>query len=624
MKNIFSNFRYDFPAGVIVFFVALPLCLGIALASGAPLFSGIISGIVGGVIVGAISGSRFGVSGPAAGLAVIVLNYITTLGSFENFLVATILAGMIQFVMGVLRLGSIANYFPASVISGMLAGIGVIIIIKQLPHALGYDVNTMDDLEETLSVSNFLDLRETISHLTPAAIIITVISTTILIFWESYLAKRHRFFRMLQGPLAVVIVGIVLSNFLELEDHQIVTLPISHNLPEFFAQFTLPNFEQLRNPEIYGMAFVIAIVASIETLLSVEAVDKLDKGKHVTPTNRELKAQGIGNIVSGFIGGLPITQVIVRSSANISFGARSKVSTILHGVFLLVAVVSIPGILNMIPLASLACILLFLGYKLAKPATFKKAYDAGLQEFMPFVATILGMITFDLLKGVAIGFAVALIYRIKKSDSAVATLTKETRDSLTPQEAIKILKEGNERFVQNLNANRNLLKQVNETSDSQHPFALILSCIDSRTSAELIFDQGLGDIFSCRIAGNILNEDILGSMEFACKVAGAKLIMVLGHSGCSAIKGACDDVQMGNLTELLKKIKPSIKREKSVRHERHSNNNEFVEKVAALNVKEVLSQIPKESAIIADMVKKKQIAVIGGMYDVATGVVEFY
>ena len=623
MKNIFSHFRYDFPASIIVFFVALPLCLGIALASGAPLFSGIISGIIGGVVVGAISGSRFGVSGPAAGLAVIVLSYITTLGSFENFLVATILAGMIQFVMGALRLGSIANYFPPSVINGMLAGIGVIIIIKQLPHALGYDVGVMDGLEENLSSSSFLDLRETVSHLTPAAIIITLLSMTILIVWESYLAKRHRFFRMLQGPLAVVVLGIILSNFLELQDHQIVTLPIAHSMSEFFGQFTLPNFDQLRNPEIYGMAFVIAIVASIETLLSVEAVDKLDQGKHVTPTNRELKAQGIGNVLSGLIGGLPITQVIVRSSANISFGARSKISTILHGIFLFVAVVSIPGILNMIPLASLACILLFLGYKLAKPETFKKAYDAGLQEFMPFMATILGMIAFDLLKGVAIGFAVALIYRIKKSDNVIA-LTKETRDSMSPQEAIQMLKEGNDRFVQNLNANRNLLKQVNDTSESQHPFALVLSCIDSRTSAELIFDQGLGDIFSCRIAGNVLNEDILGSMEFACKVAGAKLIVVLGHSGCGAIKGACDNVQMGNLTELLKKITPSIKREKSVRHDRHSGNNEFVEKIASLNVKEVLSQIPKESAILADMMKKKQIAVIGGMYDVGTGVVEFY
>ncbi len=623
MKNILHNFRHDFPASIIVFFVALPLCLGIALASGAPLFSGIISGIVGGVIVGSISGSRFGVSGPAAGLAVIVLTYISTLGSFENFLVAVILAGIIQLIMGMMRLGAIAHYFPSSVINGMLAGIGIVIIIKQIPHALGYDSIAVGDFDESLAQNSFTNLQEAASHLTPAAIILTIISMTMLILWETHFSKKHKIFRMLQGPLAVVILGIILSNFLELKDHQIVQLPIAGNIAEFFGQFTLPNFEQLKNYEIYSMAFVIALVASIETLLSVEAVDKLDPHKHVTPTNRELKAQGIGNIICGLIGGLPVTQVIIRSSANIAFGAHSKLSTILHGVFLFIAVIAIPKILNMIPLASLACVLLFLGYKLAKPTLFRKAYDSGLPEFMPFIATILGMITFDLLKGVAIGVVVALIYRIKRNDDVVI-LTKETRDNLTPKEAIEILKDGNQRFVRNLNANRNLLKQVNDTSAGQHPFALVLSCIDSRTSAELIFDQGLGDIFSCRIAGNILNEDILGSMEFACKVAGAKLIVVLGHSGCGAIKGACDDVQMGNLTELLNKIKPAIHKEKTVKEHRNAGNDEYVEKVASLNVKEVLHQIPKQSQIIKEMIEKEQIAVIGGMYDVATGVVKFY
>jgi SulP family sulfate permease len=624
MKKIFSNLRYDLPASIIVFFVALPLCLGIALASGAPLFSGIISGVIGGVVVGFASGSRFGVSGPAAGLAVIVLNYVTTLGSWEAFLLATVLAGIIQLVMGYMRLGTIAYYFPASVINGMLVGIGIIIIIKQIPHALGYDPNIAVEDIESLSMSNFLNLRETISHLTPEAIIISSISILLLIIWDNYLTKKHRIFKMLQGPLAVVAFGIIASNFLELHDHQIVQLPVVGNVSEFFAQFTFPNFEQLKNYEIYSMAFVIAIVASIETLLSVEAIDNLDPKKHITPTNRELKAQGLGNIVSGMIGGLPITQVIVRSSANLSFGARSKSSTIIHGFLLLIAVVTIPLVLNMIPLASLACILLFLGYKLASPKTFRKAYDAGLQEFLPFAATIIGMISFDLLKGVGIGIVVALIYRIKKSDGANLTLTKEVRDSITPKQAIALLEEGNERFVTNLNANRNLLKQVNETSESQHPFAIVLSCIDSRTSAELIFDQGLGDIFSCRIAGNVLNDDILGSMEFACKFAGAKLIMVLGHSGCGAIKGACDEVKAGHLTNLLKKIKPAIKNEKTTKEHRNSSNDDFVDNVAEINVTEVMKQIPKESSIIKEMLEKEQIALIGGMYNVTTGVVKFY
>lgn len=623
MKNYINSLRHDLPASIVVFFVALPLCLGIALASGAPLFSGVIAGIVGGIIVGSLSASRFGVSGPAAGLAVIVLNYIATLGSWENFLLATVLAGIIQLAMGFMRLGTIATYFPSSVIKGMLVGIGIIIIIKQIPHALGYDSMNDNDVE-SITLNNILDLQHTVSHLTPAAIIISIISISLLIAWDNYLSKKHKFFRLIQGPLAVVIFGIIASNFLELKDHQIVQLPITQSAAEFFAQFTTPNFNFLSNIEVYKAAAVIALVASIETLLSVEAIDNLDPHKRITPTNRELKAQGVGNIVSGLIGGLPITQVIVRSSANLQFGAKTKMSAIIHGFLLLIAVISIPGVLNMIPLASLACVLLFLGYKLAKPENFKNAYDSGWQNFIPFIATIAGMIAFDLLKGVIIGVVIALFYRIKKGEKASITLTKEVRDSITPAEAITMLKEGNERFVNNLNANRNLLKQINETSDSQHPFAIILSCIDSRTSAELIFDQGLGDVFSCRIAGNILNDDILGSMEFACKFAGAKLIMVLGHTACGAVKGACDDVKAGHLTDLLRKIKPAIKHEKTIKEHRNASNEEFVDKVAEMNILEVLKQIPKESDILQDMLEKEQIALIGGMYDITSGVVKFY
>jgi len=623
MKHFVKNIRYDLPASIIVFFVALPLCLGIAFASGAPIFSGVISGIVGGVLVGALSGSRFGVSGPAAGLTVIVLGYITTLGSWENFLVAVVLAGMIQVLMGFMRLGSIAYYCPAAVVKGMLTGIGLVIIIKQFPHALGYDIQGLENVAE-FSGGNFLDIRAALSHLTPAVVIISVVSMTVLISWENYFAKQHRIFKAIPAPIIVVILGMIMSSLLELHDHQIVQLPVSENLGQFFKQFTLPNFDALRHYDIYSAAVVIAIVASLETLLSVEATDKLDTVKQVTPTNRELKAQGIGNIVCGLIGGLPITQVIVRSSANVAFGARSKISTISHGILLLISAITIPQFLNMIPLASLACILIILGYKLAKPIIFKKAYKSGWREFAPFVATVLGVVFFDLLKGVGLGIAVAGIYYIKKADKAIMTLNQESRDSITPEEATKLLKEGNERFVNNLKADRNLLKQVNETSTAQFPFAIILSCIDSRTSAELIFDQGLGDVLSCRIAGNILNDDILGSMEFACKVAGARLVMVLGHTECGAIKSACDDVKIGHITHLLSKIKPALKLEKSVKHGRHSKNPEFVEKVASLNVKVVQNQVVKKSKILKSMVDSGEIDVIGGMYNVATGKVDFY
>ncbi len=637
MKKFFSHFKQDLPASLVVFFVALPLCLGIALASGAPLFSGIIAGIIGGIVVGAASGSPLGVSGPAAGLAVIVLGYLATLGSWETFLLAVVLTGVIQVIAGYLKLGSIARYFPESVIKGMLTGIGLIIILKQIPHAVGYNSEFQNDFGfENLDRANtFSELSHMLSHITPNAIIIATASLLILILWDFLLAKKHKIFAAIPSPLVAVVAGILMGNFLELHENQIVKIPVNSSLGEFFGQFTTPDFSQIYNPQIYVMALVMAIIASIETLLCVEAADKLDPQKRVTETNRELKAQGLGNIVSGLIGGLPITQVIARSSANISFGAKTKLSAISHGFLLLISAIAIPELLNMIPLATLACVLLVVGYKLAKPSIFKEVYLLGRENFIPFVATIIGMLYFDLLKGVGIGMGFATFFVLRNNYHArnvlqnsehqeVSALTKEARDSMSPAKAVKLLKEGNKRFVGNLKLNRNLLQQVNETSDKQHPFAFILSCIDSRTSAELVFDQGLGDIFSCRIAGNVLNDDILGSMEFACKVAGAKVIMVLGHSGCGAIKGACDHVEMGKLTGLLKKIKPAMKAARLIKTKEEFHSLDFVEKVASINVEMVVKQIAKESKIIAEMHKKGKIAIISGMYDVSTGVVDFY
>ncbi len=637
MKKFFSHFKQDLPASLVVFFVALPLCLGIALASGAPLFSGIIAGIIGGIVVGAASGSPLGVSGPAAGLAVIVLGYLATLGSWEAFLLAVVISGVIQVIAGYLKLGSIARYFPESVIKGMLTGIGLIIILKQIPHAIGYNLEFKNDFgfENLDSTNTFSELSHMLNYITPNAVIIALVSMLILILWDAILSKKHKLFAAIPSPLVAVVVGIVLAQFLSLHETQIVKIPVTSNVGEFLGQFTIPDFSQITNPQIYVMALVMAIIASIETLLCVEAADKLDPQKRITPTNRELKAQGLGNIVSGLIGGLPITQVIARSSANISFGAKTKLSTISHGFLLLISAITIPGLLNMIPLATLACVLLMVGYKLAKPSIFKEVYLLGRENFIPFIATIIGMLYFDLLKGVGIGMGFATFFVLRNNYHArnilqnsehqeVSALTKEVRDSMSPAKAVKLLKEGNKRFVNNLKLNRNLLQQVNETSDQQHPFAFILSCIDSRTSAELVFDQGLGDIFSCRIAGNVLNDDILGSMEFACKVAGAKVIMVLGHSGCGAIKGACSHVEMGKLTGLLKKIKPSIKAAKLIKTKSEFQELDFVEKVASINVEMVVKQITKESKIIHELHQKGKIAIISGMYNVSTGVVDFY
>jgi SulP family sulfate permease len=639
MKKFFSHIKQDLPASIVVFFVALPLCLGIALASGAPLFSGIIAGVVGGVLVGALSGSPLGVSGPAAGLSVVVLGYLATLGgNWEAFLMAVVLCGVIQVIGGFLKLGTIARYFPDSVIKGMLTGIGLIIILKQIPHAIGYNSNiqggfNFEDLDRT---NTFFELSHILNYITLNALIIASVSMLILILWDKTLATKHKIFKAIPSPLIAVIAGITLGKFLDLHETQIVKIPVMSNFGEFIAQFSTPDFSQILNPQILSMAFVMAIIASLETLLCVEAADNLDPQKRVTPTNRELKAQGFGNIISGLIGGLPITQVVARSSANVSFGAKTKLSTISHGFLLLISAIAIPDLLNMIPLSTLACVLLVIGYKLAQPKIFQEMYYLGRENFIPFIATILGMLVFDLLTGVGIGVGFSAFFLFRNNyhsrnvlqnaeHQEIAALTREARDSLSPAKAVRLLKEGNKRFVSNLKLNRNLLQQINETSVEQHPFAFVLSCIDSRTSAELIFDQGLGDVFSCRIAGNVLNDDILGSMEFACKIAGAKLIMILGHTGCGAIKGACNNIEMGKLTGLLNKVKPSVKAaglSKTSKEKFH--DLDFVEKVSAINVERVAKQVLKESAVLNEMHKKGKIALIGGMYNVTTGVVDFY
>ena len=426
-EGLFDHFRQDLSASIVVFFVAMPLCLGIALASGAPLFAGIIAGIVGGIVVGGASGSPLGVSGPAAGLAVIVFSAIATLGSWEAFLLSVVIAGILQILMGYLKLGIIAYYFPTSVIKGMLTGIGLIIILKQIPYALGF----ITGAEGGITVATFLN------YITPGAVIISAISLTLLILWESVLMKKHRIFELIQGPVFVVVLGIVLNQLFQadllpfsLGSEQLVNIPVANSINDFFGQFVLPDFSHFSNPNVYFTAVVIAVIASLETLLCVEAADKLDPYKRITPTNRELKAQGLGNFVSGLIGGLPITQVIVRSSTNITFGGRSKLSTILHGFFLLISALLIPQFLNMIPLATLACILLVVGYKLAKPSLFKAMYDLGWKQFVPFVATVAGILFTDLLQGIMIGMIVAVFYILRGHYKNPYILQKNTINDL--------------------------------------------------------------------------------------------------------------------------------------------------------------------------------------------------
>lgn len=397
----FKHLKDDVPAGLVVFLVALPLCLGIALASGAPLFAGIISGIVGGILVAFLSGSALSVTGPAAGLTVIVLNGITELGSYETFLFAVVLAGIIQVILGYLKAGVIGYYFPSSVIKGMLAAIGIILILKQAPVAIGY----MKDSGVQFHIG---------------AIIIAVISIAIILIWDLPGLKKYAFFKFVPGALIAVIVGILLNNaFITyqpewvLDASQLVKLPKAANMNDFVNQFTLPDFTQFSNYKVYVLAVTIAIIASLESLLSTEAADKLDPFKRVTPTNRELKAQGIGNIVSGLIGGLPMTAVIVRTSANVNAGGKTKLSAILHGVLLLLSVAFFASFLNQIPLPCLAAVLLVVGYKLAKVSLFKEMYKLGWEQFVPFIVTIVAIQFSDLLKGISLGMLVAIFYILR-------------------------------------------------------------------------------------------------------------------------------------------------------------------------------------------------------------------
>lgn len=435
--NLFSSWRQDIPASVVVFFVALPLCMGIALASGAPLFAGLIAGVVGGIVVGSISNSQLGVSGPAAGLTVIVFAAIAQLGSFEVFLMAVVLAGVIQIVLGIVKAGVIGYYFPSSVIKGMLTGIGIIIILKQIPHAVGYDANYEGDMTfvQADGHNTFSELFYMLEAITPGAVVVSLVSLGIIFIWEAHLNKVHRVFKLIQGPLVAVLFGIIYqiitSQYLpswSLTPSHLVNVPVSNNIGDFFAQFSTPEFSAVLNQDVWVVAFTLAVVASLESLLSVEATDKMDPYKRTTDTNRELVAQGAGNLISGLIGGLPVTQVIIRSSANIQSGAKGRLSTITHAVLLLLCVMLIPVVLNMIPLAVLAGVLLVVGYKLAKPAIFQQMMRAGWSQFLPFVATVTGVVFTDLLKGITIGMVVAVIIILRNSYRNSHFLHKEESD----------------------------------------------------------------------------------------------------------------------------------------------------------------------------------------------------
>jgi carbonic anhydrase/SulP family sulfate permease len=725
----------DLTSGVVVFLVAIPLCLGIALASGAPLLSGLISGVVGGILVGLLSGSSISVSGPAAGLAAIVLAQITSLGSFEAFLLAVVISGVMQIAFGALKAGGLSRFFPTNVIKGLLAAIGVLLILKQVPHLVGHDSDWQGDMafRQEDGDNTFSALLHALRAFLPGAALVGLVSVAILVAWQSIpILKRSLF----PGPLAAVLGGTLLSEAMRasgsawaIDPSHLVNVPVvGKDGLEWSAMLTFPDFSRIGDTAVWVAAGTLAIVASIETLLNLEATDKMDPLKRASPPNRELLAQGTGNLVAGLIGGLPMTSVIVRSSVNAMAGGRTRVAAIFHGVLLLGSVALLPSVLNAIPLATLAAVLVVTGWKLASPTLFRSMWREGMVQFVPFLVTVLAIVFTDLLVGVMMGMATSLLFilwsntqqgvrvieerhvgglvhrielgahttflnrarlanelarysrgdhvlldarvadfidpdmvamihefvnetapargidvsligfkdrypRIQDRVQYVDVSTREMQTKLTPAKVLALLKDGNERFVSGKRLNRDLVRQVEETSAGQHPMAAVLSCIDSRAPVELLFDLGIGDVFSARLAGNVASPKALGSLEFACKVAGAKLLLVMGHTRCGAVKATCDFVAKGldpaqatgltNLGAITDTITEAVRMESRTVEGRTADNEAFVDRVAEINVRNTIRWMQANSPTLASMAMNGEIAIVGAMYDVRSGRVNF-
>lgn len=725
----------DLTAGLVVFLVALPLCLGVALASNAPLFAGLLAGIVGGILVGLLSGSHTSVSGPAAGLTAVVAAQILSLGSFQAFLLALVIAGLIQIGLGLARAGFIAAFFPTSVIKGLLAAIGVILILKQIPHVVGHDPDPEGDMSyfQPDHENTFSELLVLTNHIEPGAILIGLASIFILVVWDKWKQLKKS---PVPAPLIVVLFGVAMSLVFRqlggrwiIEPSHLVQVPVADSLAGFCDLLQMPDFSQWSKRAIWVAAITIAAVASLETLLNLEAVDKLDPRQRTSPPSRELLAQGVGNTVCGMIGGLPVTSVIVRSSVNINAGARSKVSAIFHGILLLVCVMLLPVYLNMIPLSCLAAILLVTGIKLASPKLVKQMWRQGRTQFIPFAITVVAIVFTDLLIGVLIGLATSVAFILNSNmrrpirryvekhlggdvlhielanqvsflnRAALATVldevpsggqvlldalstnyidpdvlelirdfseqtapargievslvgfrskylledrtqyvdysTRDIQSSLTPDQVLQILKDGHERFKSGQRLTRDLGRQVNATANAQHPLAVVLSCIDSRAPAEFIFDLGVGDIFSLRIAGNVSSRKVLGSAEYGCAVAGAKLLLVMGHTRCGAVTAALDLIcstqtaaeatGCQHLGHIVDDIQQSVDASNCQNLDVLSatEKEKLVNAVSRRNVLRTVSNILEQSQTLRELVRKGQIAIIGAIYDVATGNIEF-
>lgn len=718
---MFSKIKNDIPSAIVVFIVALPLCLGIALASGAPLIAGLMTGIVGGIVVGLISGSHTSVSGPAAGLIPVVIASMAAVGgNFDVFLGVVVVAGVFQLGFGLLRSGFIASYIPSNIIKGLLAAIGIILIMKQIPHAVGFDRDAEGDFSflQADGENTFSDILLITKYFSIGSIIISVVSMLVLIYWDKTPLKKLKFF---PASLAVVFIGIGLNYVFQTFNPSMAVLP-SHlvtlpkvSLGNLRESLHFPVLSAFLMPQVWLSGLILAIVASVEALLNVQAVDNLDEQKRQSPPNKELIAQGIGNIVVGFLGGLPITSEVVRGSVNVYAGAQTKASTILHGALLLLSILVLTPFLNVIPLASLAAVLIMTGYRLTRPAVYREMLDKGWNQFIPFVVTVAAIVFTDLLTGIIIGMFVSVFFILRSnyknpftvetvkhvnetihielssqvsflnkasikdtlwnipSDSKVVidasgteyidhdvqellrdfknvlapernitlnmiglknqyiasdhvqfvnVVDKETQAQLSPAEVVDILRSGNDRFVTGKSVNtRYFHQQIDATAYQQHPMAVVLGCIDSRTSPELVFDSGLGDILSTRIAGNIVSPEVIGSLELACGKIGSKLIVIMGHSNCGAVASAIHNVKHDNIGYVTAKIRPAVYTMQAMAD---GSKAEFEKAVTIQNIKNSVTEIMYNSSLLSDMIRSGEVGIVAAYYDTETGLVTFY
>lgn len=725
----------EFGAAIVVACVAIPMGMGIASLSGAPPASGIVAGIIGGLVVGWFSGSPTSITGPSAGLTLTITSLMGTLNSFQTFLMAVTIAGLLQIVFGIARLGWLASFFPSSVLDALLAAIGIILIFKQVPHLLGHDTDPEGDMaflqpDRRTTFSEIISLFEGDVHVGAATV---GLLTLALILGLQQLGREKRWHlpAMLIGVIAGTLASLPISRLggaWLIDGKHLIALPVWNGETGWSSLLSFPDWKQLANPAVYIVAGTIAVVSGLETLLNLSATDRIDHSDRPSPPNRELIAVGIGNTLCGLVGGIPMSAAIERSAVCLQAGSRTKLCTILHGLVLLAAATIVPAMFNAIPLSVLAAVLIVTGGWLARPAIFLRMWQGGRYQLIPFLVTISAILVTDLLIGVLVGlvFAVGFIlnsnlrrplrqvmekhtggeilhielaeqvsflnrpvieralrgaapgthilldasnsdyidpdilsmirefvkkssihkvqvslrgfrqkYAIENVIQFVDFTSRQVQEKLSPDEALKILQEGNERFCTNRRLSRDLGRQVQATSAGQHPFAAILSCIDSRAPVETILDLGLGDVFTARVAGNVVSPKILGSLEYATAVVGSKLIVVLGHTKCGAVHAAvklADAGQTGaeatgcqHLDSILEEIHPSIDlpKLKLIETSDEAARNQFAEDVARRNVIHSVQGIVEASQTIHKLVQEGRLAVVGAVYDVASGKVDF-